>query len=101
MSHVLPNPNHAATLLAFPDTAERRLRRALHALDTALDEQRAAVAGFRGQLAELRDAVGGLGASAGELRSQIDEAAAEVAAASRAAQDLHAAAAMMDALARR
>ena len=95
-----PAPADAA-LLAFPDTAERRLRRALRALDTALAEQRSALAEFRSRLGDLQGAVAGLGSSARGLRGALDEAAAETARANTAARELAATAALMDQLARR
>lgn len=91
----------AAALLAFPDTTERRLRRALRALDAALAEQRQAVAGLRGQLGALSDAVIGLGNSAQTLHGSLAEAAAETEKARSAARELTATAAMMAARAQR
>ena len=89
-----------AQLLAFPDTAERRLRRALRALDAALDEQRSAVALFRAQLDQLKGAVGRLGDSAQGLGGALAETAAETARAQAAAQQLVATAEAMEHVAR-
>lgn len=77
-----------AQLLAFPDTPERRLRRALRALDAALAEQRSAVALFRAQLDELKGAVGRLGTSTRDLSGALADAAADTARAQAAAQQL-------------
>jgi len=55
-----------AEILPFPEKPEDRLRRALHALDRALAEQGAAVAGLRRELGALSGAVAELG---GSLRS--------------------------------
>ena len=52
-----------AEILPFPVTPEDRLRRALRALDRALDEQGAAVAGLRRELGALSGAVDELGGS--------------------------------------
>lgn len=89
-----------AQLLAFPDTAERRLRRALRALDDALEDQRSAVALFRAQLDELKAAVGRLGTSAQGLNGTLAETAAETARAQAAAQQLVATAEAMEHVAR-
>jgi hypothetical protein len=89
------------TLLAFPDSGERRLRRALRALDVALAEQRHALAEFRGRLGELRGAVAGLEGSTQGLRGALDDAASETARAHGAARDLAATAALMEQIARR
>lgn len=89
-----------AQLLAFPDTEDRRLRRAMRALDSALDEQRSAVRHFRAQLDALKTAVGRLGDSAQDLGVALAEAAAETARAQAAAQQLLATADAMEHLAR-
>lgn len=52
-----------ADILPFPERPEDRLRRALRALDAALAEQSAAVAGLRRELGALSGAVEGLGNS--------------------------------------
>lgn len=52
-----------AAILPFPEKPEDRLRRALRALDAALAEQAAAVAGLRQELGALSGAVGSLGGS--------------------------------------
>lgn len=85
-----------AELLAFPDTDERRLRRALRALDTALDEQRRSVAEFRAQLRDLKGAVDRLGASAQDLTTALADAAGEASRAQEAAQQLAATAEAME-----
>lgn len=90
-----------AALLSFPDSAERRLRRALRALDTALAEQRSALAEFRSRLGDLQGAVAGLDGSAQGLCGALDQAAAETARAKAAARDLAATAALMEHIARR
>jgi ABC-type transporter Mla subunit MlaD len=83
-------------LLAFPDTDERRLRRALRALDTALAEQRQSVAQFRAQLSALKGAVDRLGGSAQDLNLALADAAGEASRARAAAQQLAATAEAMD-----
>jgi signal transduction histidine kinase len=52
-----------AAILPFPEKPEDRLRRALRALDVALAEQGAAIAGLRRELGTLSGAVQGLGDS--------------------------------------
>jgi hypothetical protein len=52
-----------AEILPFPEKPEDRLRRALRALDQALAEQGAAVAGLRRELGSLSGAVEDLGTS--------------------------------------
>ena len=86
MSTAPDNPDPG--LLPFPDTPERRLRRALGALDAALTEQRGAVAAFRAQIGALRDAVAQLDARADALRGGLAAAAGDVAHAQDAAQAL-------------
>jgi hypothetical protein len=78
----------AAQVLAFPDTPERRLRLALRGLETALEEQRTAVAGFRRDLGELSEAIACLGASAAGFRDSLGGAAAEATRASQASREL-------------
>jgi septal ring factor EnvC (AmiA/AmiB activator) len=90
-----------AAVLAFPDTADRRLRRALTQLNRALDEQRDAVAAFKAQLAALNGAVAGLGANAEALRGALDEAAAETAFAEARSRALLARTGWLEGLARR
>lgn len=85
-----------AELLAFPDTDERRLRRALRALDAALDEQRRSVAEFRAQMSALKGAVDQLGASAQDLTIALADAAGEASRAQAAAQQLVATAEAME-----
>lgn len=88
-------PAAEAELLAFPDTDERRLRRALRALDAALDQQRHSVAEFRAQLRELKGAVDQLGTSAQHLTAALAQAAGEASLAHAAAQQLTATAEAM------
>lgn len=97
----LPPPEQTAghpdaELLAFPDTDERRLRRALRALDAALAEQRQSVAEFRAQLTALKGAVGQLGTSAQDLTSALADAAGEASRAQAAALQLAATADAME-----
>jgi ABC-type transporter Mla subunit MlaD len=91
----------APRLLAFPDSADRRLRRALRGLDAALEEQRAAIGAFRAEMGRLQGALDGLGASAAALRGNLGEAAADAARANQAAQELAATAEAMERLASR
>jgi ABC-type transporter Mla subunit MlaD len=85
-----------AAILAFPDTADRKLRRALTQLNRALDEQRDAVAAFRAQLAALNGVAAELGSNAEALRGALDEAAAETAFAEARSRELLAQAAWLD-----
>lgn len=85
-----------APTIPYPDTPERRLRRALRQLDAALAEQREAVGAFREQLRVLKGSVEGLGARMGGLQASLGEAAAEAEAARVASLEL---AATADALA--
>jgi hypothetical protein len=89
-------PSAEAELLAFPDTDERRLRRALRALDAALDHQRHSVAEFRAQLRALKGAVDQLGTSAQDLTTALAKAAGEASLAQAAAQQLTATAEAME-----
>ncbi|MCC7347038.1 MAG: hypothetical protein IT538_06535, partial [Variibacter sp.] len=73
---ITPSPVNAE-LIAYPDTTERRLRRALRQLDAALADQRQAVAAFRTQIGALNGAVVRLGDRAASLRGALDGAAAE------------------------
>jgi chromosome segregation ATPase len=81
-------PPEADKLLPFPDSAGRRLRRALAALDTALAGQREAVAGLRHQLGQLNDALRNLDNSASALRDRLGQAATEAARAGRSSREL-------------
>jgi hypothetical protein len=90
-----------AALLAFPDTPERRLRRALRQLDAALEEQRMAVAAFRGEVQALNGALAGLGVSADRLRGALGDAAGEAERARAASRALLATADALEAAARR
>lgn len=83
-------------LLPFPDTPERRLRRALGALDAALAEQRNAVAEFRAQIDGLRDAVAKLDGSTHALRGSLAGAAENTARAQAAARELMVTAAKLE-----
>ncbi len=77
-----------AGLVSFPDTPERRLRRALGALDSALAGQRNAVAEFRAQIEGLRDTVARLDGSAGALGTRLAKAAQDADRAQAAARAL-------------
>jgi hypothetical protein len=77
-----------AGLIPFPDTPERRLRRALGALDTALAAQRSAVAAFRAQIGDLRNAVTNLDGSAQALKVTLASAAQDADHAQAAAREL-------------
>lgn len=77
-----------AGLLPFPDTPERRLRRALGALDAALAAQRSAVGQFRAQIGELRDTMAKLDGRAHALKASLTSAAQDADRAQAAARDL-------------
>lgn len=68
-------PDSTATLLAFPQRPEDRLRRALRQLEAALEEQRNVVADFRANLASLSGAVSGLGGSLENYRHRLADTA--------------------------
>jgi predicted RNase H-like nuclease (RuvC/YqgF family) len=91
----------SALTIPYPDTPERRLRRALRQLDAALAEQREAVGAFRAQLGVLKGSVEGLGARMSGLQARLGEAAAEAEAARIASRELSATAAAMERLAQR
>jgi chromosome segregation ATPase len=91
----------ATRLLCYPDTTERRLRRALRQLDAALADQRHAVAEFRSRIGELNGAVARLGERTESLRGALDGAAADTARAQAASRELLATAEKMEALAGR
>lgn len=65
-----------ATLLAFPQRPEDRLRLALRRLEEGLDEQRQAVACWRAGLADLAAAMKGLDATVTAYRAELDGLAA-------------------------
>jgi DNA-binding sugar fermentation-stimulating protein len=96
-AHDTPEP----ALVAFPDTPDRRLRRALRDLERAMAEQSEAVAAFRQQIQALRGAVGGLDARAQTFRTTLREAAEDADRARAAALDLMTTAAALEARARR
>jgi hypothetical protein len=77
-----------AGLIPFPDTPERRLRRALGALDAALAAQRSAVADFRAQIEVLRDEVTKLDGSARALTVSLACAAEDTVRAQAASRAL-------------
>ena len=101
MSVAITTPPATAELIAYPDSTERRLRRALRKLDAALADQREAVAEFRSQLGALNGAVISLGDRAASLRNALAGAAVENHRARAASQALLATAAKMEALTRR
>jgi len=90
-----------ADLIAYPDSTERRLRRALRKLDAALADQRQAVVAFRNQIGALNGAVVQLGDRADSLRGALAGAATEAERASATSRELMATAEKMEALARR
>jgi len=85
-----------AGLVPFPDTPERRLRRALGALDAALAAQRSAVAAFRAQIGELRDTVAKLDGGARALTVSLASAAQDADHAQAASRALLATAAKLE-----
>jgi predicted RNase H-like nuclease (RuvC/YqgF family) len=91
----------AAKLILYPDSTERRLRRALRQLDAALSDQRQAVARFRAEIGALNGAVVRLAEGAESLRGALAGAAAETARAQAASRELLATAEKLDAAARR
>lgn len=86
MSSAPQNPGTG--LVPFPDTPERRLRRALGALDAALAEQRSAVAEFRAQIEGLRITVAKLDGSTHVVRGALASAAEDATRAQTASRDL-------------
>lgn len=77
-----------AEIIHFPARPEDRLRAALRALDTALDDQQAALSEFRGNLSLLGGAVRGLDASLRDYRATLARTADDVAGAGAAARRL-------------
>jgi hypothetical protein len=89
----------SADILLFPQRApaaaptpspEERLRLALAQLDAALDDQRAAIAEFRGHLGELGGAVSGLEDSMRKYVCQLTTTQSDVLAAQESARKLEA-----------
>lgn len=74
-------------LIAFPSTPEARLRVALRQLDSALAEQRSAIAAFRREMSVLADAVSHLASTTAALQTELDTVAQDNARA-RSAADL-------------
>lgn len=101
MSLAIEPASASADLIQYPDSVERRLRRALRRLDAALADQREAVASFRTQLGTLNGAVQRLGERTESLRGTLAGAAAETVRAQAASRELMATAEKMEALARR
>jgi hypothetical protein len=91
----------AARLLLYPDTTERRLRRALRQLDAALSDQRRAVTEFRSRIGELNGVVARLGERTESLRGALAVAAADTARAQATSRELLATAEKMEAIAAR
>jgi hypothetical protein len=84
---ILPFPQPARAAQPTP-SPEERLRQALAELDTALDEQRAAVADFRSNLMDLGGAVAGLETSLGKYACQLTTTQSDVLAAHESARKL-------------
>jgi hypothetical protein len=78
----------AARLIAFPQTPEQRLRVAIRKLETALEEQATAMAGFRSAIWQLGCAMRGLEERTLDYRRNLDGLAGEVVGASLAARRL-------------
>jgi hypothetical protein len=80
------SPSPTAQIIPFrprrpPETHEpgnERLQRALAALNAAVEDQRVAVASWRGALTDLTKVVSGLGDSLQRYRSSLDGVAARV-----------------------
>jgi len=82
-------PNTAsAEIISFPtrrpavspvSDPQERLARALAALDTAMQEQRAAVASWRDSLDQLKRSTNGLGVSMQRYRGSLDKLGTDVA----------------------
>jgi len=87
--------SRTAEILPFPEKPEDRLRRALRALDLALVEQGAAVAGLRQELGALSSAVGDLGSSLQAYSGVLAATQEEVLGAHAEARRLEATAAAM------
>lgn len=86
---ILPFPQPARAAQPTPTPSpEERLRQALAELDTALDEQRAAVAEFRSNLVDLGGAVAGLETSLCKYACQLTTTQSDVLAAHESARKL-------------
>lgn len=78
----------SATLFAFPERPEDRLRRALRSLEAALAEQATAVAGLRAELGSLSGALVGLEITMTGYAGELDRTADAASAANAAARTL-------------
>ena len=77
-AEIIPFPVRQPMGLAGSDPQER-LRKALAALDTAMTEQKAAMAGRRDSLDQLKKSTQGLGLSMQRYRGSLDKLGADVA----------------------
>ncbi len=77
-AEIIPFPVRQPMGLAGSDPQER-LRKALAALDTAMTEQKAAMAGWRDSLDQLKKSTQGLGLSMQRYRGSLDKLGADVA----------------------
>lgn len=75
-AQIIPFP--VRRLSATEEAGNERLRRSLAALNAAVEDQRIAVASWRGALADLTKVVSGLGNSLQRYRSSLDGIAARV-----------------------
>ena len=92
-------PDDTTEILPFPKRPDDRLRLSLRALDAALAEQRAAMAGLRAELASLSTAVSGLDRSLRTYQGALGDTAAELAQAGAMARRLETTADAMQAIA--
>jgi hypothetical protein len=90
-------PGATTRLIPFPQTPEQRLRVAVRRLESALEEQATAMAGFRSAIGQLGSVVRGLEQRTLDYRRNLDGLAGEVAGASLAARRLEDTAASMHA----
>lgn len=67
-----------ATILAFPQAPQDRLRIALRKLDAALAEQAVAIAAFRGEIGALKAATQGLAQGFAEYQESLADCAVAV-----------------------
>lgn len=90
-----PESAPRATVTAFPQRPEDRLRLALRRLDEAIGEQSQATAGLRDAIGDLSRTMSRLGESVSGYRGALDTTAAEIERALAAARQLETTASRM------
>jgi chromosome segregation ATPase len=87
-AEIIPFPARAPVAEPVADGGQERLRQALASLNAAIEEQRAAVAAWRGALGSLRDATGSLDAGMRAYRGTLDTLRTRMTGLSRQARSL-------------